>query len=425
LRHQALIDFEANSQADLNAKTAAYLASLKDDRDTWTLGIGPLDEDALALIRVGDLIPVTSSVMGLSASTQRIAHMTLAPIIGEGGRAGAGWFATLEIGAPVRRRKGIKPALVTNNVIIRTNPPVSVDVDGNPEICIDVEPLTGQKTSGAPGTMTFTFPGGNIVSVRNQITNDSMFGDAVTWTPFITPPAVQYERVGGIGTIYGRVLFPALVAAQDLDFSVYLRDAANTSHIIGLQIGMHVGDTPESRVRAVGGVSDGTTIDLGLDPLVARYMLWAVELDGTTVRAKAWPSTDTDPGWLSTAVSATSFDPGGIRFHFNAGSVSAMDVTMVADELRWCVSDPSIPVAFYGEMYGPVLIATAPGSTSTFALPAYPGVGYVPGSLTVFVDGVHQPVITETDPAPPGTFDLGPDPDAGDKVRASWRVPTA
>jgi hypothetical protein len=112
LQHQALIDFEATSQADLDVKTAAFLASQKDDLDTWTFSIGPMDEDALALVRVGDLIPVTSSVMGLSASTQRIAHMTLTPLIGEGGRASPGfWLASLELGAPVRRRARVRPAV--------------------------------------------------------------------------------------------------------------------------------------------------------------------------------------------------------------------------------------------------------------------------------------------------------------------------
>lgn len=105
LQHQTLQQFDAVSQADLDVKTAAYLASQKAERDTYTCQIGPLDGDDLALIRVGDIITVTSSVMGLTASPQRIAHMTLQPAIGEGGTVAEGyWFAALEMGAPVRRR---------------------------------------------------------------------------------------------------------------------------------------------------------------------------------------------------------------------------------------------------------------------------------------------------------------------------------
>jgi hypothetical protein len=109
LQHQAQVDIDATSQSDLDVQTAAFLASQKDELDTWTCTIGPLDEDALALIRVGDLITVTSYVMGLTAATKRIAHMTLAPMIGENSRARTQWWmAVLELGAPIRRRARMK-----------------------------------------------------------------------------------------------------------------------------------------------------------------------------------------------------------------------------------------------------------------------------------------------------------------------------
>ncbi len=105
LLHEAQLDVEAAGQEDLDVQTAAFLASQKDDLDTYTCTIGPLDEDALALIRVGDLITITSTVMGLSASAKRISHMTLVPVIGEGSKSYVSWWmAALEMGAPVRRR---------------------------------------------------------------------------------------------------------------------------------------------------------------------------------------------------------------------------------------------------------------------------------------------------------------------------------
>jgi hypothetical protein len=120
LKHQSLQQFDAVSQADLDVKTAAFLASQKDERDTWTCQIGPLGETELGLIRVGDIITVTSSVMGLTASAQRIAHMTLQPATGEGGRVAEGlWFAALELGAPVRRRN----RRGTNAIVIPTDEP--------------------------------------------------------------------------------------------------------------------------------------------------------------------------------------------------------------------------------------------------------------------------------------------------------------
>src|SRR4029077_10925932 len=76
LQHQELYDFEAGSQADLDVKTAALLASNKEDTITYRCTIGPLDGTALSRIRVGDYITTTSSVMGLTASAQRISHIT-------------------------------------------------------------------------------------------------------------------------------------------------------------------------------------------------------------------------------------------------------------------------------------------------------------------------------------------------------------
>ncbi len=112
LLHEVHLDVEATTQADLDAQVAAYLASQKDDLDTWTCMIGPLDEDALALIRVGDIITVTSTVMGLSGDDKRISHMTLTPVVGEGGRARTQWWmAALELGAPIRRRARVKSGL--------------------------------------------------------------------------------------------------------------------------------------------------------------------------------------------------------------------------------------------------------------------------------------------------------------------------
>lgn len=143
LQHQALINVEADSQADLDIKAAALLASSKDERDTWTVTIGPLDEDALALIRAGDLMTVTSSVMGLSADVQRIAHMSLHPVIGESGRVAEGyWYADLELGAPVRRR-----ARVTNK---------SSTFADEPWVCDPVDPVPWTGSAGLGSCIILT-----------------------------------------------------------------------------------------------------------------------------------------------------------------------------------------------------------------------------------------------------------------------------
>lgn len=114
LKHQTLKDFEAGSQSDLNQKVAVFLANQKEDQNTYSCSIGPLDSGALYRIRVGDLITITSQVMGLSANALRISHMTLTPY---GSPPSPGlWNAALEMGAPKRRRSRTKPVL--NGVVI-------------------------------------------------------------------------------------------------------------------------------------------------------------------------------------------------------------------------------------------------------------------------------------------------------------------
>jgi hypothetical protein len=72
------------------------LLDRKDDITTYECTIGPLDETALGSIRVGDMMTVTSQVFGLTASSQRIANMTLTPL------GPTLWTATLELSRPVR-----------------------------------------------------------------------------------------------------------------------------------------------------------------------------------------------------------------------------------------------------------------------------------------------------------------------------------
>ena len=115
LEHEALLNLQAASQADLQQQTNAYLASFKNDLDTYTCTIGPLDGTALGLIRVGDLITTTSAVMGLTASPQRIAHMRL-KVAGSSPPAPGLWMAELELGAPIRRRARVPNKAITDRI---------------------------------------------------------------------------------------------------------------------------------------------------------------------------------------------------------------------------------------------------------------------------------------------------------------------
>lgn len=98
--HQLSSTFTAGSVADLTTQANRFLADNKEPTDTWLVTIGPLDATALALIRVGDLITVTSQLLGVTAATSRIAHMTLNYL------GALLWEAVLEITSPIRLPSG-------------------------------------------------------------------------------------------------------------------------------------------------------------------------------------------------------------------------------------------------------------------------------------------------------------------------------
>ncbi len=77
LKHQALIDLGTGTVADATAKAAAILADSKAERIMYEFDVAvPMTATQLAAIPVGCLINVTSAVLGLSSSTQRIAALT-------------------------------------------------------------------------------------------------------------------------------------------------------------------------------------------------------------------------------------------------------------------------------------------------------------------------------------------------------------
>lgn len=142
MRHENLVDVEAGSQAELTAKGTQILADSKDERFTYTCSIGPLDWAALLHIRVGDLITTTSAVMGLTATAERIAHMTLTPFTGKEGRPTPGlWNAELELGAPIRTgRRRRSSANNTGKPGLPAVDPTLIDFTG-------VSPLERQRSS--------------------------------------------------------------------------------------------------------------------------------------------------------------------------------------------------------------------------------------------------------------------------------------
>lgn len=98
LKHQSLVVLDSGTLAEATTKANALLASANAERITYEFDTGPLTAAQFASIPVGCLVSVTSAVLGLSASTQRIAAMTVSY------RVGDTFMAHIEMGFPVRTR---------------------------------------------------------------------------------------------------------------------------------------------------------------------------------------------------------------------------------------------------------------------------------------------------------------------------------
>lgn len=97
---EALVSFpDAADITELTALANNLLATRKLERDTYHCRIGPLTAAQAAGIGPGFLVTVTSQVLGLTASTQRIAHITWTY------KHPGLWYADLELGAPLRLPK--------------------------------------------------------------------------------------------------------------------------------------------------------------------------------------------------------------------------------------------------------------------------------------------------------------------------------
>lgn len=108
LKHQRLVELDSGDSASRTAKATAILAEIKNERITYECDIGPLTAAQVNAIPPGCLINVTSQVMGLSSSTQRVAARTLS--YHHPGK----YLAHIELGYPIRKR--VKPPRTTNPV---------------------------------------------------------------------------------------------------------------------------------------------------------------------------------------------------------------------------------------------------------------------------------------------------------------------
>lgn len=419
LQHQALLSLEANSQADLQLQTNAYLASFKDDRDTWTCSIGPLDDTALALIRVGDLITTTSAVMGLSASPQRIAHMRQRPA----GVAPGKWMAELELGAPIRRRARVRNKAITDRI-----QHLPVQATGIYTVGCYGPDTFGGLVATDPSVYTGTQHGVGVLVGATSVTvltsvstiplgTNSFDASAAIGIPIATAPLgfanFAFQNDGYV-EMSCTIAVPSVPAATTVAFTMSFppSNAAGSGHSFDIAFWQSGGSIS---VPPVPGDNF---------PTGASYNL-KFRIGAAAGQAKVWPTTDTEPvAWTTYGGGPALTDIAGWSFGFTTNHVTTWVQSVEITNISFCVGAGGT-FAYHWTSYGPVAVQETPdGATSTFTIPVYPGVaagGYVHGTLHVFVDGIEQNKV-ETDPVA-GTFTLSWTPASGDTVTASWVVP--
>ena len=446
LQHQSLVDMDASSQSDLNVKVAAYLASFKDDLDTWTCAIGPLDATALSLIRVGDLITTTSSVMGLTASPQRIAHMTLT--VWADGNAPGLWQAQLELGAPIRRRARVTNKAITDRT---THPPVgdpfpttggcqqvagsgwtveqnledgmTVTNDGSARIVI--VPSNDPTEKPGWGAIKPQYHDGSAIVQRTIATRAEM--DASTNVHVrgqVYWPVISTDSVNGPWAAEGdgwNEWLMTVVAMDGVSFATKLIITSGATDVGGVYGSL---DGPGSPIAFNGiGVGGWWNLHMNIGISTSTINFWQTGPEPTTPMLSG--------STLSGGVDAIRVTFGvhqegtnGTYPHYGPPPPQLLvEGEYVAEVAGVTVcTGTEMAVGFHGLPYGPVAAQEPPnGARVDFTIPAYPGGGYVSGTLTVWVDGVQQN-FTETDPAA-GTFALSWAPDTGDIITVSWLVP--
>lgn len=429
LHHEAYVVFDAVDQADLDAKTAAHLASYKDPYVTYTCTIGPLDATALSRIRVGDLIPVTSQVMvlvGGISPDQRIAHMSLKPTPGAPGL----WNADLELGGPVRRRgrgRGAKggpfdPGPGGQPPSGGLGTPVPVEPCSSlADVFADQDPMAVSSagawtlfTNGAPINDTVVAAGGAVAFHQDDYASPTTAAQLLNTVArlTLTTPLVQPWRITStwslpmldmnpyVAQVAG---FMAVVSPRSgFSYDSTTPDMTGTPPLAtGLRTALGVGGSLGQ--NGSGGATTATIVlECGLDGI--QYS--TITLDGASLGRLATGT--------ATGVSYIDF---GAQLTGNTGLL--MTGLLLESSPPGCAA----PTAYWGQYYGRVRVGTGTGSDQTITLP-FP---FVAGTLTAFdgpVGGAAPSIDTSNEDGPAGTFDvLGADTPLADAIWATWRLP--
>lgn len=256
--HQALVEFEAGSLAELEDKAGQYLTEHRLERVTYSITIGPLDFASMAKWRIGDLITCTVDVLGMVEFETRIAHATITVSQDAAGRPLPGlWDVAMELGAPLRTYKSTpRPG------------PASPFVPGV-GICsgVDTDPFVGATlTSGAllDGSPTASF-----VPVNPTNGNDGN-------------PATSTEKDAGVATEGDWFSYWQCDFGQSVTLSYLTFDTTGTAILSPFEIHASDNGTDWTLIPNTGPTNDPDadheryTLDT---PTTMRYVRFGVTKD--------------------------------------------------------------------------------------------------------------------------------------------------
>jgi hypothetical protein len=415
-QHQDYVQVDADTQADLEVQAARMLLDRKDDITTYECTIGPLDETALGSIRVGDMMTVTSQVFGLTASSQRIANMTLTPL------GPTLWTATLELSRPVRHGNKI-PGLGGD-----TGGGGNSDPSLDNQHCNDCPPVAGE-------TLQCLFSGYDdgwfvVTDIDNthSLTSTSLLMNGGT-----SGPALSVINPVSPGQPYYNGLRQALTL--NLAFTMSEPDTSAGTHdlqIAGIGVAVQFDGAinaganwewdpappdlgpPRFFTYLTLGASTSTKVETGFDG--SGSITLSVSSGGCTASF--------DGHSLSVAgiaiESATGYIQPGVGFEGGVGTIvhttsaGLLDIRNSGTE-PWCTGTPAVTS---GQAVTNEPATSGDGTTTTFST-QHP---YMPGSLFVKVNGVNWTGDIATQDPTTGSFTFTHAPKAGADIVVDYRA---
>jgi hypothetical protein len=405
LEHDARLDFETTSQADLQNRVQQYLTEHKDERETYEVKIGPLDFAAMAKWRVGDLIDVTSSVLGMpgTVSPIRIAHATITVSVDENGKPLPGfWDVAMELGSPIRSfRRRLRDLPVNPTPFI---PGCADAADGYQTRLAALSGLVAYYPADDPDTQDdladesgnnhdalMTTAGGAVLE-QPPARSDTVFSVKATGSP-VWEAADHADLDLVDGTL---MLFIKRNTAADLTAGMILGKGSTSSfetcpYLIRYD---ETGGAGTYMVQLGNNVSTAAYVAITAAALGVSQWI-AFTWDGSDVKAYTHDGTnvvlvDTDVQTITPFNSSASFKIGAVV------GTSTPDVTMdeiavlnraaTIDEFEGLFCTPKVPE--FGQNTCEQFTGT--GSQVNFTL----NYAYLSGSVTATVDGVNT-VVTE------------------------------